>query len=297
MVAILKNISFARNQERKREEDKRKKREAELEAVRRWEEKRRSEKAFLERIAKIEASREADAQTVTDVEKGGFMATSMIDLEDFDKKVLGQFMETARYAAKTTSSARKGASMAAEDAANGYLSGDKLNETIAIMDRNRIAAQKDFKVIADEYEKAADRYVKDAFRFDAKTVADITPALSVLGASEADYSSLAEQYSSSYSALRAIAGAAVANGCKGWGTRLNNALDSYRESCEKQLVAGIKKSAVMGVLGQNEMWDTAISMRLDNVSEARTALDYVTGAQTPPVDSMQQAFNDYAFNS
>ena len=298
--AILGDIGRANEREYRRREAKRKQLEEEQKALERYRLDRQRKKEWLKQVEEKAASQSDGSQQPATEEPHTIVTkgqATMLDLEDFKTRVLNPFMEKTKYAADKTKSARKGSSIAAEDAANGYMDGDKLSETLAKMNSRRIETQRDFKTVCDQYEADAADYVKRAFRIDAQAVAELAPVLSVLGANEGDYASLAEQYSGNYSALRAIAGTAERNGCEAWGKRLNAALSDYQTACSDVLVGGISLSASRGVLGQVDLWDTAVSMKLDKVASARTELDYVTGAQERPVSGLQEVINEYAYLS
>lgn len=298
--AILGDVGRARQREYRRDEAKRKQHEKEQKALERYERDRQWREKWMKQVA-METAFQSDGSREQTTEKPQSIVTkgqaTMLDLEDFKTRVLNPFMEKTKYAADRTKSARKGSDIAADDAANGYIEGNKLSETLAKMNKLRIETQRNFKAVHDQYEADAADYVKRAFRIDAKTVAELVPVLSVLGANKSDYASLAEQYAGNYSALRAIAGAAEKNGCEAWGKRLNEALSDYQTACNDVLVDGISLSASRGVMGTLDLWDTAVSMKLDNVASLRTELDYVTGAQERPISDMQETINEYAYLS
>lgn len=220
---------------------------------------------------------------------------TMFDMETFEKTVYEPFARATRSYVDKTRSARRGAELAKEDLANGYINGDTLKDTEAKMKDMRVDAQRRFKADMDAFNAKAREMVDAAFALRPNEVNGLELTLSLLGDTDEDYMSLAKQHAGSFTALKAIAGAAKRNGAANYGSQLDHALNNYRAVTSEVACEGLGSSASGGVLHSRSDWETAASMKLDKIRGARAELDRVTGAAPVAVNELQAAFDSWVF--
>lgn len=220
---------------------------------------------------------------------------TMFDMETFEKTVYEPFARATRGYVDTTRSARRGAELAKEDLTNGYINGDTLKDTEAKMKDMRVDAQRRFKADMDAFNAKAKEMVDAAFALRPNEVNGLELTLSLLGDTDEDYMSLAKQHAGSFTALKAIAGAAKRNGATNYGSQLDHALNNYRAVTSEVACEGLGSSASGGVLQSRSDWETAASMKLDKIRGARAELDRVTGAAPVAVNELQAALDSWVF--
>lgn len=238
----------------------------------------------------------AQAKPIKQINEETRSTETMFDMDTFERAVYAPFAQATRNFAGITASARNGVKMAKEDLAKGYMDGNTLKETEADLNARRIKAQKDFKSALDGFNAKSREMVESAFTLRPGEVNGLELTLSLLGDTDEDYMNLAKQYAGSFTALKAIAGAAKRNGATNYGNRLDAALNDYREVTTKVACGGLGESATKGVFGTLGAWDTAASMKLDSVREARSRLDQVTGTAPVKKNELQEAMDALVFS-
>lgn len=222
---------------------------------------------------------------------------TIVDIERFRTEIYEPLCEKTQASSRAMAGLHKGLANSARELSDGYAVGMTLDQIQQELNSKRIACQKDYYATKVDASEKVEAFLTDTFRLVPSELEEVSSLMDHVSLTPDELRGIVRENVGSYTVLRAVEKYANERGM-GYGLKLTEALNAYREGVEKHC-RGVVDTCARGVLDEryHEQWAGFASSRFDSLAGADESLACDLGAVVAAPNAMQQMVSEYAWIS